>query len=267
MKLFVGLTDHDWYTYLRDRARDEVNFWWPSPEQAFRALQPGEPFLFKAKYPHQAIVGDGFFVRYVAAPLSLAWQAFGDGNGTPDPRALLQRLRKYRKNDAPDPEIGCTVLAEPFFFPEELWVEAPVDWKRNIVRGKTYSTDEPIGASLWDTVARHMADPRTVTTGLNLGDAHVGSSSGASSVVNQANLLGAPTPVHRHLGQGAFHLSALDTYYKAARLRTSVSSSSSKPPTSALTRAKVPMPFPTDLRYAPTVTGSSTSATSPSTRT
>ncbi|MBX3142103.1 MAG: hypothetical protein KF875_15210, partial [Trueperaceae bacterium] len=100
MKLFVGLIDHDWYMYLRDRPRDEVNFWWPSPEQSFRALRPGEPFLFKAKYPHQAIVGGGFFVRYVAAPLSLAWQAFGDGNGTPDPRALLQRLRKYRKNDA-----------------------------------------------------------------------------------------------------------------------------------------------------------------------
>lgn len=204
MKLFVGLTDHDWYTYLRDRPREEVNFWWPSPEQAFRALRPGEPFLFKAKYPHRAIVGGGFFVRYVAAPLSLAWQAFGDGNGTPDARSLLRRLRKYRKNDAPDPEIGCTVLTEPFFFPEELWIDAPADWKRNIVRGKTYSTDEPIGANLWDAVVRRMADPRTVT-GPRLADPNVPS---------QATLFGAPRTIQPRLGQGAFRLSVLDAYGK-----------------------------------------------------
>ncbi len=209
MKLFVGPTDHDWYTYLRNQQRDEANFWWPSGHQAFRALEPGEPFLFKAKAPHEAIIGGGFFVSYVSAPVSLAWQAFGEANGTPDARTLLERLRKYRRDDAPDPEIGCTILSEPFFFPEELWVNLPPDWKKNIVRGKTYSTDEPIGANLWDAVVRQMADPRTIT-GPSIQDA----TAAGPAVDGKVNMFGAASPVRHRLGQGAFRLGVLDAYGK-----------------------------------------------------
>ncbi|MBW7959844.1 MAG: HNH endonuclease, partial [Candidatus Promineofilum sp.] len=213
MKLFVAPTDHDWYMYLRGLPRDEVNFWFPSAGTAFRALESGEPFLFKAKSPHNAIIGGGFFVRYVAAPLSLAWHAFGDGNGAPDSRSLLKRLRKYNDTATPDPEIGCALLAEPFFFPEELWVDPPPNWAPTIVRGKTYSTDEPVGASLWNAVVHRMTDPRTVT-GPKSVTPYLGDPPGVLSVPGQPNLFGTPTLMRRRLGQGAFRLSVLDAYGK-----------------------------------------------------
>ena len=48
MKLYAGVTDHDWFDYLRSLpAIDEVNFWQPSPNAEFRALSKGDLFLFK----------------------------------------------------------------------------------------------------------------------------------------------------------------------------------------------------------------------------
>jgi putative restriction endonuclease len=41
MKLYVGVTDNNWYDYLsRLPDCDEVNFWQPSPSSAFRSLKP-----------------------------------------------------------------------------------------------------------------------------------------------------------------------------------------------------------------------------------
>lgn len=51
--LFIGLTDYDWYDFLRTKGYDEVNFWRPGGT-AFKALRPGELFLFKLKSPHYA---------------------------------------------------------------------------------------------------------------------------------------------------------------------------------------------------------------------
>ena len=210
MNIFVGLTDHDWYTFLHDLRPDEVNFWWSSGETGFRALQPGEPFLFKAKAPYWAIVGGGFFVRYVSAPASLAWQAFGERNGVRSLFELRERINKYRKDSRLDPEIGCTILAETFFFPPEIWVEPPSGWSKNIVRGKRYSTDETEGARLWDRVVERIADPRTV-----IGPPHEvrhEPSPLAERVAGQR--LGSWTRVRPRLGQGAFRLSVLDAYGK-----------------------------------------------------
>ena len=49
MRAYVSPTDGRWAAFLRARPYlDEVNFWWPSGI-GFKALQPGERFLFKAK--------------------------------------------------------------------------------------------------------------------------------------------------------------------------------------------------------------------------
>ena len=62
MRGFVGNTDHDWFTFLRERQPlEEVNFWQPSGRDVFRALQTGEPFFFRLKSPHYAIGGFGFY--------------------------------------------------------------------------------------------------------------------------------------------------------------------------------------------------------------
>ncbi|MFL6621280.1 MAG: HNH endonuclease, partial [Sulfurifustis sp.] len=75
MKLWVGVTDENWYEYLGARSPDEVNFWQPSGSREFRVLRPGEPFLFKLHSPKNFVVGGGFFVRYSPLPCSLAWEA------------------------------------------------------------------------------------------------------------------------------------------------------------------------------------------------
>jgi hypothetical protein len=52
VRFFVGITDRDWFDFLsRLNGLDEVNFWQPSGQQQFRALQIGEPFLFKLHSP------------------------------------------------------------------------------------------------------------------------------------------------------------------------------------------------------------------------
>ncbi|RJL07292.1 hypothetical protein D3P06_00695 [Paracoccus aestuarii] len=41
IKIYVGVTDLDWFEYLSTRNPDEVNFWQPGGRSQFRALQPG----------------------------------------------------------------------------------------------------------------------------------------------------------------------------------------------------------------------------------
>lgn len=51
--------------------------WQPSGTTQFRALQPGELFLFKVDVPNNFIVSGGIFGHTSIEPLSLAWEAFG----------------------------------------------------------------------------------------------------------------------------------------------------------------------------------------------
>jgi putative restriction endonuclease len=44
-------------------SHDEVHFWQPSGGTQFRALQPGELFLFKLHAPDNFIVGAAFSVN------------------------------------------------------------------------------------------------------------------------------------------------------------------------------------------------------------
>jgi len=83
MKLYVGITDADWFCYLRERNAEEMNFWRPRATTQFKILEASELFLFKSKYPENKIVGGAFFVRHSALPLDLAWKAFGEANGMP----------------------------------------------------------------------------------------------------------------------------------------------------------------------------------------
>ncbi|MDT8396978.1 MAG: HNH endonuclease, partial [bacterium] len=61
-KLYIGITDGDWYRFLSRRPDlDEINFWQPGGSRRFRALKPGELFLFKLRRPNDFIVGGGYF--------------------------------------------------------------------------------------------------------------------------------------------------------------------------------------------------------------
>jgi hypothetical protein len=117
MKLYVGITDNDWFKFLSILQPDEVNFWKPSGGN-FRAIPEGAPFLFKLHSPMNYIVGGAFFVKFFLLPLSLAWKAFEQKNGAPNFETLYDQIHKYRGlqgNMQPDPKIGCTILSNPFF--------------------------------------------------------------------------------------------------------------------------------------------------------
>src|SRR5229473_1024130 len=158
MKIWVGVTDEQWFDRLSLLKPDEVNFWQPSGGRKFAALASGEPFLFKLHSPKNFIVGGGHFVRHSPLPASLAWDAFGEKNGVGSYRELLARVRRYRRqDDSVDPVIGCNVLAEPFFLPPAQWIPVPASWAPNIVQGKTYDSTTTEGAALWRAVRQALA--------------------------------------------------------------------------------------------------------------
>lgn len=129
----------------------EANFWLPSASTRFRALRTGEPFLFKTHWPDDRMVGGGFFSGYDEFTVREAWQLFGEGNGVADEAALAGAIATYRKQAA-DPQgvIGCVLLRDPFFTPEDRTVDAPRDFAKNIVRFKGYDlADRPSVDSRW----------------------------------------------------------------------------------------------------------------------
>jgi putative restriction endonuclease len=201
MKVWVGVTDKDWFQFLNGINADEVNFWQPSGSRVFRALQPGEPFLFKLHSPDNFIVGGGHFVRYSALPTSLAWDAFGPKNGVGSLDDLNDRVRRYRQGDASvDPMIGCNVLAEPFFLPREAWIPAPVNWAPNIVQGKTYDTSAAYGRDLWEAVQAALNRSSRVGEPPRTKDSYDQSRFGAEYLIRG------------RLGQGAFRILVTDAY-------------------------------------------------------
>jgi putative restriction endonuclease len=91
----------------------EVNFWAPSG-RTFRALSPGEMFLFRLHAPYRVIVGGGVFAHADTLPCSLAWEAFGEANGAVSLARMRARIARYRKievDDRIDFLIGCRILA------------------------------------------------------------------------------------------------------------------------------------------------------------
>jgi putative restriction endonuclease len=203
MRIYVGVTDGDWFSLLRSLPElDEVNFWQPSASSHFRALSSGELFLFKLHAPRNFIVGGGFFGHFSPLPVSLAWDAFGEKNGATTLTEMRERIARYRRRSEDRFEnytIGCILLEQPFFLPEDLWIPIPEDWAPNIVRGKGYDTAEPIGRRLWDDVQARL--PATAGFTRSVADAPV-------------PRYGEPILVQPRLGQGTFRILVTDAYHR-----------------------------------------------------
>lgn len=196
VNIFVGVTDQDWFDFLSARQVEEVNFWAPSGRTNFRALRPGELFLFKLHSPNNFIVGGGVFSHASRLPLSIAWEAFGEKNGVASSSEMRRRIGRYRADADPrtDPTIGCRILTRPFFWPRDLWIPIPASWSSNIVVGRGYSTDETDGAYLWrEVIARSNLEQPTV-------------------VDPASERYGSPVLVRPRLGQGAFRVLVTDAY-------------------------------------------------------
>jgi putative restriction endonuclease len=153
MKFYLGVTDNSWFNYLRKINPEDVNFWQPGGNVNFKMLPSNTPFLFKLKYPMNAIGGVGFFSSHTFLPISVAWETFGDRNGCETYNEFRAKILNYRVNKADvNPQIGCIVLTNPIFFEEKDWIKTPENWAKSIVQGKAYTTDEEIGRKIWDQV-------------------------------------------------------------------------------------------------------------------
>src|ERR1035437_8066838 len=153
MKFWIGVTDSKWYRYLSGINPEDVNFWQPGGNSSFKVLQPGAPFLFKLRYPDNAIVGVGFFSSHTFLPMNIAWDVFGNRNGCNTFNEFQNMILQYRSEKSNiNPTIGCIVLTNPIFFKQEDWIKVPEDWSKNIVQGKSYDTNNFIGQELWARV-------------------------------------------------------------------------------------------------------------------
>jgi putative restriction endonuclease len=205
MQAYIGVTDYNWFSLLRDIPQiEEVNFWQPGGNQVFKALKPKELFLFKLKYPINKIVGGGFFAYSNILPISLAWDSFGVKNGANsllEMRGIIGRLKSQKDVISTDFKIGCILLEQPFFLLEKEWIPAPLDWSSNIVQGKGYDLSLEPGRSLWNKL--HVSSLLS----------SIEQEKQVPSTVNEEQArYGEPISVLPRLGQGSFRVLVTDAY-------------------------------------------------------
>lgn len=197
MKIYVGVTDNNWFNHLKCLRPDEVNFWQPNNTRNFRALEQGELFLFKLHSPYNYIAGGGIFVSHSFLPASLAWDIFGQNNGTANREQFIDSIYKYRKTDRmkePDPVIGNLILNSPFFFNEDEYIPLPESWALNIVQGKTYDTKTDEGRHLYNNVQNRFSK--------------------YSNDMFESQRYGKPQIMIPRLGQGSFKVAVTQAYHR-----------------------------------------------------
>jgi putative restriction endonuclease len=199
VSLFIANTDNNWFDFLSSEPElAEVNFWQPSA-QSFHAIRPGELFAFRLKSPRNKIGGFGVLSSSTVLPLQIAWEAFTRSNGVASYGAMRAAIQKYRAGDVVGPatNIGCRILVEPVFLPEQLWFDLPASWSRNIVGGKRFSTDDSEGLAIWN----QLQDAAQQT-----GVGH------APGFAETGLRYGKPTLITPRLGQGAFRIAVTEAY-------------------------------------------------------
>jgi putative restriction endonuclease len=215
MKIYVGVTDNQWFDYLyqlKNRSPeylDEVNFWQPTADSIFKALQPGELFLYKLHSPLDYIVGGGVFAYATTLPISLAWEAFGPKNGAGSLMEMRRQITPYRRiqdNPFEDFKIGCIILTQPFFFDKSEWFTVP-EWSRSIVRGKTYNLDSEAGQIIWTNLSRIWQNQKVFDLDRK-----------ALKIEEEYARFGKETIIRPRLGQGAFKVAVMDAYGRACAI-------------------------------------------------
>ncbi len=202
MNYFIGNTDLDWYSFLKQRKPEDINFWQPSGLLRFQAIGPGSPFLLKLKRPINKVAGIGFFTSHSIIPISFAWEVFQERNGVKSFSEFYLKIKSYRNRSNPiekNPNIGCIILTNPIFFDSEDWLTVPPDWSTNIVQGKTYNTENEIGNNYWNRINSLLQKYQI---------------SDFKDIVNE------PTPLYGkyltkvRIGQGAFRILVTDAYLR-----------------------------------------------------
>jgi putative restriction endonuclease len=196
VRYWVANTDSAWFNFLAELRPDEVNFWQPNAVRPI-SLPIGAPWLFK-RHVRQGgeIVGGAFFAHYTTITPRFAWDAFQQRNGAPSFEEFVEQIKRYsqRTVDVDATVIGSSVLVQPFFLPQEMWIPAPENWSTNLTRGKTYDTEVDHGQVLWERIALARAAAEQTA-------AH-----------DETIAYGSPMTVLARLGQGAFSVIVTDAY-------------------------------------------------------
>ncbi len=200
MKLYVGITDRDWFRFLRARNAVEMNFWRPRSTSDFGAIQPGDLFLFKTRYPENKIVGGAFLVRHTTLPLDLAWSTFGEANGVLSLEDFRSKISSIRGDLERNPTIGCTILTEPFYLEDGSFFAPPLEWASNIVTGKSYDATSGEGLRLFEQ-AKSVILSQSATIQTN-----------SDRLMEVSPRYGEERLVRPRLGQGGFRVVVLDEY-------------------------------------------------------
>jgi putative restriction endonuclease len=203
MNAYVGITDYDWFKLLSSQEKiEEINFWQPSGNRIFTAINKNELFLFKLHRPRDFIVGGGFFAHSTILPVSIAWDTFGIANGSISLDEMRKRIGKYRRVKTignQDYKIVCILLSQPFFLTEKNWIPVPSDWKSNIVQGRRYDLTIEPGLSLYKRISQNVLMDSIIKDN--------------SSFVNSPiPKYGAPIEILPRLGQGSFRIVVTDAY-------------------------------------------------------
>lgn len=171
-KIYVGVTDYDWFHFLKGNLSlkpikqgsltkiaqgQEVDFWRSAASGEFKALEPGDLFLFKLRNNKNnsqlngEIVGGAYFSRFEFHAGIAAWNLYGSRNGC----ASLQDFQKLTqvinsgKALEEGKQIGSIILENVFFFDPNNYISQPEDWKAATVQGKTYDTlESPVACQL-----------------------------------------------------------------------------------------------------------------------
>jgi putative restriction endonuclease len=203
---YVAVTDNEWYRFLASRPEvTEVNFWQPSGDHEFRVLAPGEPFFFKTHYPHNKVVGGGFFSDSVRLQVSEAWELFGEANGADSIEQMRARISHYRRapiGSSEDPMIGCRFVRDVRFFPLDAIADPPPDFARNIVQGKGYDLADESVAGYFGLLLQLLLGGTVVELDFS------------QSWHRPGPVFGDPRLAPYRLGQRSFQAVVLDAYHR-----------------------------------------------------
>ncbi len=190
---------------------EEVSFWHPSGKPPFS--QETSLFLFKLHSPNHYIVGGGVFGGSVKLPLSLLWDAFGQKNGREnfsDLQSIITSYRdKHKRTYHPNPEIASSIILEPFFWQKQDWIDISHLWKRGLVQGKFFNTENPEENLILQKVQDRLAK--------NCINEESPKSSEMSGIYNNTELelrYGKGYLMRPRIGQGLFRVSVINAYQK-----------------------------------------------------
>lgn len=104
-------------------------------------------------------------------------------------------------------QVGCIMVAQPVFLPDEDWIEQPKDWHRNVVSGAGYDLTQGEGLRIWEACLA-----RRPGLGLEVLPAVDGPGVIALPVGADRPRFGAPQMVRPRLGQGTFRVAVTAAY-------------------------------------------------------